>query len=210
MKRIFLILFVWSFIYAGDVRFLSASENGMMSTFGETTFWGMNGVMETNHVEEMQSEQDFNGIRTEIEPQHEKTARGLNGVMDVFDPNTDALASAEVIIKKVVDVPAIKMEFFYPVNGAELSVSDKESLQKSLVLLQNKEVKTIYLAGYADPTGSAAYNLILSKKRAESVAKWLVTNGIPSDKIKSVGAGIDDNTENLQQARRVEISVLFK
>ncbi len=209
MKRLFLILFVWSFVPAGGVWSVSANENGMMSTFGETAFPGMNGVMETYYVDG-KNEEDFNGIRTEIEPQHENTARGLNGVMDVFDPNTDALASAHVSVKKIIDIPSVNFTLLYPVNGFNVDTQDISDLQKSLVILKSDQVQKIYLTGYADPTGSAAYNLILSKRRAEYAAKWLISQGVSSAKIKITGAGVDRLQDDYQQARRVEISVLFK
>lgn len=207
MKRVFSVLFLagMGLVYA------SANNNGMMSTFGETIFSGMNGVMETQYVEDIRPDENFNGIRTEIEPQHNRLAYGMNGVMDVFDPNTDKIVSSQnVIIKKEIDIPAVRMEFFYPVNGHKLSDSDISKLEQTLQLLKQPQVKSVFLRGFADPTGSINYNRVLSQKRADDVAQWLIRQGVDSKKIQSVGSGIDHDTDNFHQARRVELSVILK
>lgn len=50
-------------------------------------------------------------------------------------------------------------------------------------------VKNIEVLGYADPTGSAAYNLKLSRERAETVAKYLTNAGLGSVAISAKGMG---------------------
>ncbi len=76
--------------------------------------------------------------------------------------------------------------------------------------------------GYADPIGTEAYNQKLSKRRAASVTRYLVSNGIPEDKIKveargeteefasykgCKGQGKQKLIDCLQPDRRVEVTV---
>jgi len=76
--------------------------------------------------------------------------------------------------------------------------------------------------GYTDPIGTAAYNQKLSERRAESVTRYLVSNGIPADKIKVEARGETEEfatykeckrqgkqklIECLQPDRRVEVTV---
>lgn len=64
------------------------------------------------------------------------------------------------------------------------------------------------VSGYNDPTGNAALNAELSKKRAQAVAAALATAGIPQASIELVKP--DDTTTGSvtpEQARRVEVSV---
>lgn len=69
------------------------------------------------------------------------------------------------------------------------------------------------LTGHADNRGSENANMRLSRKRAESVAKFLIKNGIPSNRIKIEAYGesmpIGDNETEEGQAlnRRVEFKV---
>jgi len=67
--------------------------------------------------------------------------------------------------------------------------------------------------GYTDSVGSDAANQKLSKDRAEAVRVYLVSKGVPSDKITSVGKGkanpvaSNDTPEGRANNRRVEIIV---
>jgi outer membrane protein OmpA-like peptidoglycan-associated protein len=78
---------------------------------------------------------------------------------------------------------------FYETDSWQLK---KESLAEldilAKLLLSNKEVN-IEIGGYTDSTGTAAYNLILSEKRAQSVVSYLVSRGIPAARLKYKGYG---------------------
>lgn len=206
MKNIkFVIL---SLILIFSLKLSSADENGMMSTFADDSFPGWNGAMETIFIAEPVSG-EFNGVRTEIEPQNKIFASGLNGIMDVLDPHTDSIIGHTVIVKKI-DTPPVQMQLLYPVNGYLVDGYATTDLQNYLKAIQNDKVESIVITGYTDPTGPVNYNKMLSKKRADTAAKFLVDHGVASSKIKTVGAGIDSKQENFQQARRVEIVIYVK
>ncbi len=195
-------LFVLILLYFVRV---SASDNGRMSMYGDSSFSGINGVMDTYYTESEVAEANFNGIRTEITPLHEKLANGLNGIMDVFDWS-ESVPEAN----KKIEVPPVVFELFYPVNGYLLTAADKMTLEKTLKLLQSDKVKSVYLIGYADPTGSRTYNQKLSERRAAQVEYWLASQGVPTSLIKTIGAGVDNTLEDYQKARRVEMKVELK
>ncbi|MFT2536497.1 OmpA family protein, partial [Escherichia coli] len=48
---------------------------------------------------------------------------------------------------------------------------------------------TVQIDGHTDSVGSAAYNLALSKKRAESVRAYLVSKGIDASRLAAEGYG---------------------
>lgn len=79
--------------------------------------------------------------------------------------------------------------------------------------LKDQGFKKIVVEGHTDSRGSATQNQDLSRARAEAVRGFLVTRGIPSDKIEAVGVGssrpvADNNTaEGRANNRRVEIVV---
>ena len=70
--------------------------------------------------------------------------------------------------------------------------------------------------GYTDNAGDPAYNLDLSKRRAEAAKKALVDFGIPADQIIADGFGeekpvaANDSDENRAQNRRVEVQFVQK
>ena len=75
--------------------------------------------------------------------------------------------------------------------------------------------KTVVVEGHScRSAGSAVYNMLLSEKRAQSVAKYLVDNGVPVDQLKVVGRGNEmcivpvGTREQQAPNRRVELYVL--
>jgi len=81
------------------------------------------------------------------------------------------------------------------------------------------EVRTV---GFADPIGSALYNQSLSERRAASVKQYLVSKGIPVERIRTEGRGETEEYATykrcagqgrqsliacLQPDRRVEVTV---
>ncbi len=91
---------------------------------------------------------------------------------------------------------------FYPVL---------DDLSKTLV---EYDKTVIQVAGHTDSTGSHAYNMQLSQRRAGSVASYLSSKGVPSARMVTVGGGPDypiaDNSTEAGRAanRRVEITIV--
>jgi outer membrane protein OmpA-like peptidoglycan-associated protein len=79
--------------------------------------------------------------------------------------------------------------------------------------LKEQSDVTITVEGHTDSRGTSESNLELGKKRAESVATYLKSKGVPKDQISAVGIGeaqpIGDNdtATGRSQNRRVEIIV---
>jgi outer membrane protein OmpA-like peptidoglycan-associated protein len=94
-------------------------------------------------------------------------------------------------------------------NSAELSSDDKTQLDR--VAARLKELKFVggEAGGYTDNSGDAAYNLDLSKRRAQAAMDYLGTKGIAENRVTVVGYGeanpIADNAspEGRAQNRRV-------
>lgn len=81
------------------------------------------------------------------------------------------------------------------------------------VLVQYPETR-IVVNGYTDNTGAASYNLDLSQRRADSVRNYLISQGVASFRVTSVGHGINNpratnsTAEGRAENRRVEIQIL--
>ena len=99
------------------------------------------------------------------------------------------------------DSSALRPQFFGVLNsvGKVLTEYDKTVVE---------------VAGHTDSTGSDAYNMQLSQRRANTVGEYLYTQGIMDQRIISVGMGehhpIADNStaEGRQLNRRVEITLV--
>ncbi|MGQ0767029.1 MAG: OmpA family protein [Gemmatimonadota bacterium] len=86
------------------------------------------------------------------------------------------------------------MKFAFPVNfafdDAGVRSEDRPALDR-FVQVVNKHYggSLVTIEGFADPAGSARYNLDLSQRRAESVASYLSSVGIQGVTLRSVGLG---------------------
>jgi len=85
-----------------------------------------------------------------------------------------------------------------------------DSVAQSMITYPNSLVDVM---GHTDSTGSDSYNLDLSRRRAESVANYMVSRGVSRARLETVGYGeqypVADNStpEGRAQNRRVEIRI---
>ncbi|HEY3666670.1 MAG TPA: OmpA family protein, partial [Polyangiaceae bacterium] len=96
---------------------------------------------------------------------------------------------------------------------SDLLAIAKDKLDQVVKALQDQGFKALVIQGYTDSRGNAAENDALSLRRAQSVRDYMVTRGIPSDKITAEGLGaskpVADNAtaDGRAENRRVEIVV---
>ena len=92
----------------------------------------------------------------------------------------------------------------------------KPSLTELAEVLDKKPEWKLQIAGHTDNVGNAQANLVLSKKRAESVKRFMVDHGISEDRLFVLYFGetmpiADNNTaEGRQKNRRVEMTIVFE
>lgn len=114
-------------------------------------------------------------------------------------PTKEVETAAPISNKKVV------IEF--PTNGYTLN-ADAETIIEREFLSVVKQFNTVYvrIEGNTDNTGNRAYNVELSKKRAQSVADYLVRMGMDKNRFIVVGNGPDhaiaDGVSGSSQAYR--------
>lgn len=79
------------------------------------------------------------------------------------------------------------MAFF---NSGSIRPNHSDAMfDNAMVLLRRDRVTRLKLVGSTDRTGSADYNLRLSRRRAEAVKAGLVKRGFPADAIEVQGTG---------------------
>ncbi|GAA3971140.1 hypothetical protein GCM10022246_24540 [Pedobacter ginsengiterrae] len=116
-------------------------------------------------------------------------------------------------IKGVLDY--IALTGFEPIKFgeglSELPAESYPTLDKLASVLKENSGK-VTIAGYSSSEGSAAYNLKLSKDRANSVKTYLVNSGVYPSQVVTKGFGeanpisSNDTEEGRIQNRRVETS----
>ncbi|MET1754029.1 OmpA family protein [Novosphingobium sp. RD2P27] len=101
----------------------------------------------------------------------------------------------------------------FAVDSTQISPSFQQSLDRVAQSMVQYPDSLIDVYGHTDSTGSDAYNLDLSKRRADAVARYLMSRGVSSARIQTQGMGksypVADNTtaEGRALNRRVEIKI---
>ena len=137
--------------------------------------------------------------------------------MDKAKKEAEAVKNAQVeTITDANGLEAVKVTFdsgiLFATNKADLNATSKASLTQFAEVLKENRDMDIAIIGHTDNTGSDAVNNPLSKNRAQSVSKFLKSQGVASSQIKTIdGQGsknpVADNStaEGRKQNRRVEV-----
>ncbi len=78
-------------------------------------------------------------------------------------------------------------------------------------ILKNETTEAVISEGHTDGKGTDAYNMGLSRRRANSVKQYLVRNGIAASRIRTEGYGesrpvaSNETDDGRAQNRRVEL-----
>jgi len=85
----------------------------------------------------------------------------------------------------------LKSDVLFNFNKATLKPEGQQALNQLYSQLSNLDPKdgSVVVLGFTDRIGSDAYNQKLSEQRAQSVVDYLVSKGIPSNKISARGMG---------------------
>lgn len=90
-----------------------------------------------------------------------------------------------------ITAPVLIDNIFYDFDKATLRPESTQALDELIKLLNENPNVTIELSAHCDYRGPAAYNKLLSQRRAESVVTYLISHGIAKDRLSPVGYGKD-------------------
>jgi outer membrane protein OmpA-like peptidoglycan-associated protein len=131
------------------------------------------------------------------------------------------LAAAMASLQEIAKVKEEARGVVITLSGAVLFATGKSTLLPIAMdkitevakALKDQGYKSLLVEGHTDSQGSADKNMVLSQQRADAVRSHLVSQGIPSDKIRAQGIGssrpVADNStaDGRANNRRVEIIV---
>ena len=113
-------------------------------------------------------------------------------------------------VVKVTTLRGINFDF----DKSQIRGDGQSILQEDINLLKDNASLDVSIQGHTDSVGSPAYNKTLSVKRAKSVYNYLIQNGIPANRMTTVGLGESDpivpntNASNRALNRRVELHII--
>jgi hypothetical protein len=102
---------------------------------------------------------------------------------------------------------------FFPWNQATLSEEDRQIVDQAAAEYRQTGSTRITITGHTDTSGSAAYNLELSERRAQAVADELIRLGVPAADIATIGRGEEDllvpTADGVREARNRRAVIEF-
>ena len=98
---------------------------------------------------------------------------------------------------------------FFPFNSHHVSLQSLSDINQLLQTLEENPDLQVRLTGYASRSGSAAYNLALSRKRAEALLNLLVEQGVTRDRISIAYMGDEKAADKESRMdRKVEVGLI--
>lgn len=158
------------------------------------------------------------------QPESQPTVAAINhdndndGVLNKWDkcPNSQAHATVDLDgCTAAADAPLFVLDgvnFAY--DSSSLSPLARKKLDYVVEALHGSPALRVRIEGYTDNVGGQAYNLPLSRQRANSVHSYLIERGIKPSRFQTVGYGesrpvAPNNTaENRAKNRRVELHTI--
>ncbi|MBX3183508.1 MAG: OmpA family protein [Polyangiaceae bacterium] len=127
------------------------------------------------------------------------------------DPKKHGCPKAQIEQGQIKILEQVK---FKTNSDAILPESDEILQAVKKILEENPDIEQISIEGHTDSKGAPAYNKALSGRRAASVVRWLVKNGVAQSRLVSKGFGqekpidTNDTEEGRQNNRRVEFHIV--
>jgi peptidoglycan-associated lipoprotein len=78
---------------------------------------------------------------------------------------------------------------YFELDQSDVSEAGQQVLQANAAVMKKYPTWQITIEGHCDERGTAEYNLALGERRALAAKNYLVSLGIPADKVKTVSYG---------------------
>jgi OOP family OmpA-OmpF porin len=120
-------------------------------------------------------------------------------------------AAARPAPASVRQAVVIQADALFDFDKSVLRPDGKKSIDDALAKIRGVDLEMVIATGHTDSIGTDAYNQKLSERRAAAVKDYLVSKGIPSSKITTIGKGesqpvaTNKTSEGRQKNRRVDI-----
>jgi peptidoglycan-associated lipoprotein len=112
--------------------------------------------------------------------------------------STDATVRISVSMPKAVEAPPSSYDelflkevrdAYFDYDSAEIRADAQVALRKTADFLKNYPQGRVTIEGHCDERGSTEYNLALGDRRANAVKQYLISLGVPSDRLNVVSFG---------------------
>jgi peptidoglycan-associated lipoprotein len=78
---------------------------------------------------------------------------------------------------------------YFPLDSADVDGAGQQILQANAAVLKKYPTMQVTIEGHCDERGTAEYNLALGERRALAARNYMISLGIPADRVKTVSYG---------------------
>jgi peptidoglycan-associated lipoprotein len=89
----------------------------------------------------------------------------------------------------VIEKMGLLGDIHFEYDRADIRAEDQPILTKNAETLKKFDFLLITIEGHCDERGSVEYNLALGERRAKAAHEYLVSLGVPGDRLKTVSYG---------------------
>lgn len=88
-----------------------------------------------------------------------------------------------------IDRMGLLTDVRFDFDSAEIRESERATISKNAEVLKKFDFLKITVEGHCDERGTVEYNLALGDRRAKAVGDYLVSLGVPAERLKTVSYG---------------------
>jgi peptidoglycan-associated lipoprotein len=128
----------------------------------------------------------------------------------------DEYARLKAMTAEEIDKMGLLADVYFDLDKADIREGDRATLSKNADVLKKYDFLRVTVEGHCDERGTVEYNLALGERRAKAAYDYLVSLGVPADRLKTVSYGKEvpvcsESTEACwQKNRRAKSTVTGK
>ena len=104
-------------------------------------------------------------------------------------PQVDEYARIKAMSTDEIDRLGLLAEIHFDFDRYDVREADRSVLTKNADVLKKFDFLRVTLEGHCDERGTVEYNLALGERRAKAAFDYLVSLGVPADRLKTVSYG---------------------
>jgi peptidoglycan-associated lipoprotein len=131
-------------------------------------------------------------------------------------PQVDEYARLRAMSAEEIEKTGLLGEVYFEFDRSEIRDADRATLTKNADALKRFDFLRVTVEGHCDERGTVEYNLALGERRARAAYDYLVSLGVPADRLKLVSYGKEvpvcqaSGEECWQRNRRAHFTVTGK
>ncbi|MGM0580394.1 MAG: OmpA family protein [Bacteroidota bacterium] len=135
----------------------------------------------------------------------EKTAKSRISELKEKESKLDSeeKEAKQKAIDSVLNIPAFQV--YFDLNSTDINEEFQDRLNEMVEYLKTYESLGIQISAFASADGNPRYNYELSNRRAQSVLKYFLDNGIEEDRLAARGFGVLKGSED--KSRKAEVKI---